>query len=231
MPVARIPRPATVTVTSINNDPEPQPDELATEEDVPLLTAGADLIANDFDGDGDPLEIVSVRNGFGGQVQLNANQTVLFTPSANFFGEARYFYTVDDGRGGQSEQEVSVQVSPVNDAPTARNDKYSNDQVFFLNGQENQPLVIEIAQLLNNDGDIDSAVIELETISFAEFGSVQIVGTTVVFTPDPDHWGEAEFRYVISDDAGLVDDAIVTMFFEPDSPVPPVAAPGQCHHI
>ncbi|MCB1491629.1 MAG: tandem-95 repeat protein, partial [Rhodobiaceae bacterium] len=214
-----------VNVIGINNAPEAAYDTLSTNEDVPLLTAGIDLLANDTDGDGDPLQISSVRSGFGGSVTLNPNQTVLFTPTNNFFGQAHYFYTVSDGQGGEAEARVNIAVSSVNDAPNANNDSYASADVFYLDGVQDTALVIDIANLLSNDGDIDSLTIDLVSISFSDNGLAQIVGDTIVFTPDTGYWGEATFRYVIADTEGLVDDALVTMYFEPTGEAPPVAAP------
>ena len=214
---------ASVSVTPVNNAPEPVADAFTIDEDVPLLVAGSELTANDFDGDGDPLEIISVSRGFGGNVELFANQTVLFSPSANFFGQAHYFYTVDDGEGGQAQTRVDVQVNPVNDAPSAQNDSYTSADVFYLNGTEDVVLAINIADLLGNDSDIDSPVIDLVTIDFSDHGTATIVGTQILFTPDQDYWGEAQFRYLVADDHGITDDALVTMYFEPVGDAPPVA--------
>ena len=215
----------TVYVNPVNNDPEPQPDTLTTAEDTPILTAAADLLANDIEHDGEPLTIVSVRRGTGGSVQLNDNQTVLFTPSANFNGQAHYFYTVDDGQGGLVETRVDIDVTPVNDAPNARDESYSTAGKEFLHGTEDVPLVISITDLLANDSDVDGLTLTLETISFADNGTAVIVGDgTILFTPDQDYWGTATFRYVVSDEGGLVDDATVTLYFDPVGDAPPEAA-------
>ena len=211
-----------VDVTPVNNAPEPTDDNYTINEDEPILFNASELLVNDVERDGDILNVSSVRNGYGGSVELFENDTVLFTPSSDFFGQAHFFYTVDDGQGGLVEARVNMQVDPVNDAPVARNESYLENDVFFLNGTEDVPLSIAMSDLLANDSDIDSSELSLVSISFAENGLAEISGDNIVFTPDADYWGEATFRYVTSD-GELVDDATVTMYFDPVGDAPPLA--------
>ena len=82
-----------LTIEPVNNAPEPQADSISTLEDNPVLTAAVDLLANDIERDGDELTITGVGSAVGGHVVLNENDTILFTPSADFFGAAGYSYT------------------------------------------------------------------------------------------------------------------------------------------
>ncbi|CAN7688252.1 tandem-95 repeat protein [Mesorhizobium sp. LjRoot246] len=210
-----------IDVTPVNDPPAPVADSFTIDEDEPILIAAATLMANDIEHDGDPLHIASVRGGSGGSVQLFENQTVLFTPSANYFGQAYFFYTVDDGQGGLVEARVNVQVDPINDAPNARDDSYTT---FFLNGIEDTPLTISVASLLGNDGDIDGQTLTIQSVSASGNGTAELrADGTIIFTPAADYWGEATFHYVVSDEGGLVDDAAVTMYFAPVGDAPPEA--------
>ncbi|AVX03475.1 iron-regulated protein FrpA [Maritalea myrionectae] len=212
-----------VYVNPVNDVPEPQNDALTIDEDNPYLFNADELLANDIERDGDLLEVTSVRNGSGGIAKLYDNGTILFTPNTNFFGEAYFFYTVDDGQGGLAEARVDLQVNPVNDVPNAQDESYREDDVFFLNGTEDIPLSISISDLLANDYDIDSSSLEIVSISTSENGLAEISGENIIFTPDADYWGEATFNYVVSD-GELVDDARVTLYFGPVGDAPPVAA-------
>ena len=49
---------------------------------------------------------------------LNPNKTITYTPAANYNGPDAFTYTVADGYGGTGAGNVSVNVTPVNDAPT-----------------------------------------------------------------------------------------------------------------
>ncbi len=219
-----------VQVVPVNDAPMTQPDAFIIDEDHPILLPAVDLLGNDSDPDGDLLTIASVRFGFGGSVQLYDNQTILFTPWQDHFGQAWFRYTASDGQGGFTEQRVDIQVNPVNDAPVARDESYADDAGAYLRGVEDAALDIPFAELLKNDYDVDSLTLRLDTISYSENGQAEILDNGVVrFTPEPDYWGVASFRYVVSDAEGRVDDALVTLYFDPVADGPPVAGDDIVH--
>jgi Ca2+-binding RTX toxin-like protein len=106
------------SITSVNDDPAGQDDSFNLNEDdeaTPL-----DVLANDsIDPDaGETLTITAVTQPkTGGTVTLDGGQ-VLFTPEADFNGTATFTYTVSDGNGGEDVRTVTVDVEPVNDAPS-----------------------------------------------------------------------------------------------------------------
>ena len=107
-----------------------------------------DLITNDTDIDGDALALESVSNATGGSVLLNTFGDIVFTASPDFFGTATFEYTVSDGVGGTDTGLVSLNVTPVNDAPTVVDDTgFATD--------EDVTIGISVNDLLANDSDID----------------------------------------------------------------------------
>ena len=66
-----------------------------------LVVAGAALVSNDTDTEGDSLSVTGVSGATGGSAVLAAGD-VTFTPDANLCGNnvAGFNYTVDDGNGG-----------------------------------------------------------------------------------------------------------------------------------
>ncbi len=74
------------------------------------------MLANDADGENDPLAITAVTQGANGMVAID-DGGVIYTPDANFNGSDSFSYTVDDGNGGTDTATVNVTVNPVNDAP------------------------------------------------------------------------------------------------------------------
>jgi hypothetical protein len=57
-----------------------------------------DVLANDSDPNGLPLSIMSfTQPTAGGSVQANTNNTLRFTPTSNFTGDATFTYTIADG--------------------------------------------------------------------------------------------------------------------------------------
>ncbi|MCX6780492.1 MAG: tandem-95 repeat protein, partial [Candidatus Magasanikbacteria bacterium] len=108
----------TVNVAPVNDAPVAVADTLSATEDTPAIYTAAQLTGNDTDVDGDALVIASVTSGAGGTALLNPNGTVSFTPNANFNGAANFTYTVSDGTTSSNAATVTVNVAPVNDAPT-----------------------------------------------------------------------------------------------------------------
>ncbi|WP_229426656.1 DUF4082 domain-containing protein [Microvirga alba] len=83
-----------------------------TSQNTPLTLAAALLLANDTDPDGDPLSITGVSGASNGTVVFNAGlNTITFTPSAGYTGQAGFTYTIGDGRGGTASANVSLNVT------------------------------------------------------------------------------------------------------------------------
>uniref|UniRef100_UPI0004784E19 tandem-95 repeat protein n=1 Tax=Desulfovibrio oxyclinae TaxID=63560 RepID=UPI0004784E19 len=120
---------ATVNITldapdSLTNENPVVNDEAYTvEEDGTLSISAAELLGNDHDLDGDSLVIDSVQGAENGTVEL-VDGNVVFTPDADFNGDASFEYTVSDGKGGSADGSVQVDVTPVNDAPEAIDDEF-----------------------------------------------------------------------------------------------------------
>jgi Ca2+-binding RTX toxin-like protein len=118
-----------LTVREVNDAPTANLDSKTTAEDTPLTFAATTLIANDSVGPanetGQHLTVtgVAATAATHGTVSL-LNGQIVYTPEANYNGEASFNYTiVDDGTtDGQSDPRsglgtVNVTVTPVNDAP------------------------------------------------------------------------------------------------------------------
>ncbi|MGH2532740.1 MAG: Ig-like domain-containing protein [Thermomicrobiales bacterium] len=81
-----------------------------------------DVLANDFDPDGDPLSIVSVSQPAQGTAGINnggaavnaivlaqaGDDTLTYTPDGDFVGSDSFSYTISDGRGGSDTASVSI---------------------------------------------------------------------------------------------------------------------------
>ena len=67
---------------------------------------------NDYDLEGRPLTVSEVTNSSHGQVVINADNTVSYTPYENYFGEDSFTYTVTDGNGCVQSATVSIVNNP-----------------------------------------------------------------------------------------------------------------------
>ncbi len=113
-------KPFIVTVTGSNDLPVLTADNADVVEDASVTI---DVLANDSDVDAsDSLHIISTAGAVNGSVSLIdgselVNDTLLYTPNADFSGVDTFEYTVSDGNGGIVTQTASVNVAARADAP------------------------------------------------------------------------------------------------------------------
>ncbi len=98
-----------------NRPPVAVNDTLSATEDTTASYTATQLLGNDSDPDNDSIFIASVTRGVGGDVTLNPDGTVTFTPDPNFNGSATFTYTVSDGNLLSAPATVTITVAAVND--------------------------------------------------------------------------------------------------------------------
>jgi hypothetical protein len=103
----------TFTWTVTNPAPIAANDTVSTPEDTPVTI---NVLANDSDPDGDPLAVVTAVASIG-QATINPDNTITYTPPANFNGTVTINYTISDGQGGTANAQVTINVTAVQDAP------------------------------------------------------------------------------------------------------------------
>lgn len=201
-----------VDVRAVNDAPVVVADMFTMEEDGVLSVSAADLLLNDTDVDGDDLTLVSVSGAIGGSVTLTDGQ-IVFTPDANFNGDAGFSYSVVDTDGATSEANVLIGVEAINDGPVGASD--------VLTVAEDGILVLTTADLLGNDSDVDGDVLEITSVTALSGGVVELVDGVVTFTPEANYNGEASFSYVVEDGQGGADTVVDTVTVEAvnDGPV------------
>lgn len=139
-----------LTIDPVNDAPVAQNDTgFVTDEDVTLSLAAETLLANDSDVEGDTLNVTGVSNAIGGTVALENGQ-IVFTPDANFYGDASFNYSIADGQGEGGSAIASVTVLPVNDAPIAM------IEIADVSGLEDQAVSFALATNAFTDVDGDS---------------------------------------------------------------------------
>ena len=111
-----------IDVTGINDAVHANSDTAqSTQEDTALTITTESLLANDTDVDNDTLTITSVQDALHGDVRFNTEGNIIFTPDANYAGEATFTYTVSDGQGSTDTTTVTLNVTEdsLSLAPTA----------------------------------------------------------------------------------------------------------------
>ncbi|MGB0835436.1 MAG: tandem-95 repeat protein [Psychrobium sp.] len=121
------------------------------------------LLSNDTDQDGDSLEVVAVKplkSSTKGNVELNDDGTITFTPNGNFKGTATFQYTVSDG---QSTDTATVTVKYQQDK-TAEG-VIVDQNSLNVSGAANieVPMIMPSIEMIDDDGS-ESLIAEMSGI-------------------------------------------------------------------
>jgi len=104
-----------ITVTPVNDAPAVEAAVFAGDEDV--IVEGQ-LAGLDVDGDALTFEVVTPPAA--GELILNANGQLTYTPEANFSGEVGFSWKANDGSTDSTPAIGTFTISPVNDRPVAQ---------------------------------------------------------------------------------------------------------------
>ncbi|EGQ9296475.1 tandem-95 repeat protein [Vibrio parahaemolyticus] len=183
-------------------------DKATVVEDTPTIIK---VLGNDtFEGDGKVVSLDANNGPVNGSVSVNPDGSVTYTPDDNYVGEDTFTYIVTSG--GMSESTtVEVNVTPVNDAPVAKDD--------IATTQEDTAVTIDV---LPNDTDVDGDKLSIQSATVPEAqGKVEIVDGKLVFTPAENFNGHAEITYTVTD-GQLTDEAKVTVTVNPVDDAPTI---------
>ena len=162
-----------VTVTDVNEVPAPTDDRVETREDTPVVI---DVLANDRDPEGDPLQVETVSAAAHGVTGITADGGVAYTPEQDYHGADRFTYVVSDGAGETATGTVTVTVQAVNDAPVAVG--VIPDQVVEEGGDA---VTVDVTPFFD---DIDGDVLTFRAVSSDEaVAAVTLSGAVLTVTP------------------------------------------------
>ncbi len=180
-----------VNVANVNDAPTAVNDTVTVNEDGTITTGN--VLANDFDVDGDDVELVNYDQPEHGTLSYNNDGTFSYTPDANYNGSDSFSYTVTDGNGETHTADVEITVAAVNDAPTAVGDSYTTDE----------DIAITTGNVLENASDIDGDMLSIGSFTQPEHGSVEYNNDgTFTYTPAANYHGTDSFTYTVSDGNG-----------------------------
>ncbi|BDX07569.1 Ig-like domain-containing protein [Planctobacterium marinum] len=194
----------TISVIAQNEPPIAADDNVQTDEDAPVTIAP---LANDTDPDGDPLTL-SILAVSSGSADLNANNTIIYTPVEDFNGTATISYQIADEKGEIDQAVITVTVNPVNDDPIALDDEVSV--------AESETVIL---MPLSNDSDVDGDALSITSVT-ASTGTALFTSNEITYTA-PDTPGIDSISYTISDGNGATATATigVTITNVQDAPV------------
>ncbi|MCS0363295.1 tandem-95 repeat protein, partial [Vibrio diabolicus] len=169
------------------------------------------VLDNDtFEGDDKVVSLDTSKGPANGAVSVNPDGTVTYIPDDNYVGKDTFTYVVTSG-GVSESTTVEVNVTPVNDAPVAKDDTATT--------QEDTAVTIDV---LPNDTDVDGDVLSIDSASVPkEQGTVEVVNGKLVFTPAENFNGDAEITYIVTD-GQLTDEAKVVVTVNPVNDAPTI---------
>ncbi len=178
-----------------------------------------DVIANDFANDGAIKSLLSFTPpaaGTGSVVLDNrgtgalTDDRLIYTPPANFFGDAIFTYTMNDDKAGSqpSTATVTITVTPVNDDPAAVNRTAAGveDEILTVQG------TVITAGLSKGPGeDAQTLTVTGATIQTPNSGSVAVTNGNIVYTPAKDFNGQVLVLYTVTDNGVPAKSASATL--------------------
>ncbi|MBC8095007.1 MAG: immunoglobulin domain-containing protein, partial [Akkermansiaceae bacterium] len=163
------------------------------------------------DSDNDPLTFIIVTPPTNGTITLTASN-LIYTPAANFNGEDRFSYKLNDGFADSNVETVRMIFFPLNDPPTAFSQIATTDEDIAL------PITLGA---LDPDGDALTF-----NVSAPAHGTLSGTPPNLVYTPHTNYFGDDLFTFTARDGSNAVSQlAAVSITVRPinDAPVAKIA--------
>lgn len=196
----------TIIVNPVNDPPNAQNDTASTFKNIPIVI---DVLANDTDVENETLSIVNVTNPLNGEVIINQDNTITYTPNNSYVGVDSFEYVITDGNNGFGTATVGITVNDINQPPVANNDNASLE--------EDTQAVINV---LANDFDPDNDPLSVSILQQPLNGTAVVVSTQIVYTPSANYNGTDSLIYQISDGKNGFASASVSLTILPVNDLP-----------
>jgi VCBS repeat-containing protein len=164
-----------------------------------------------IDLEGDALTFTIATPPANGTLALNpVTGEFVFTPNANYNGVDNFVVTVTDSRGNSSDASFTLNIMPVNDAPTTRDVNLTTDEDTPVNGQVMAEDIDGDTLTYTVSGQPNNGVVSLDPATGA-----------FVYTPNANYNGSDSFVITISDGNGDTIKSTVNIGVTPvnDAPV------------
>ena len=108
----------TLVIQEVNDAPVVADDHFQATQGSPLTVSAPGALANDFDAEGDALNMSVANLPTNGTLVLLSGGGFTYTPAANYVGPDSFTYLVNDGRAFSSIATVSIDVTAGDTRPT-----------------------------------------------------------------------------------------------------------------
>ncbi len=209
-----------VTVLS-SNAPIAQDDVFTGNEDGVitgnLLVDNGNGVDIDYSASGLSTIAATITTTQGGTVVVSANGDFTYTPLSDFDGTDSFTYTLENGVSEQDTGLVTLNVTSVNDGPTAQNDTFTATKNIDLTGD----LLADNGN--GEDTDIETVTLSAtaETITTSNNATVVINSDgTFTYTPATGFIGPDSFNYTLVDTDGGTDVGSVSILVQGPNALP-----------
>ncbi len=189
----------TIQVAPVNDAPVANGQSVTLPEDSfpkSITLTGSDI-------EGSALSYIIVSGPAHGMLSVGSSGNASYRPATNYNGADSFTFKVNDGAADSNVATVTIQVTPVNDAPVAAGDTATT----FRGVPVNIPV-------RSNDTDVDGDVLTVVSVSQGSAGGTVTInggGTGVTLTPRNSFFGQETFTYTVSDGKGGTSAALVTV--------------------
>ncbi|MCH8921734.1 MAG: tandem-95 repeat protein, partial [Planctomycetes bacterium] len=163
------------------------------EDGAATVDTAAGALAGATDADDDPLTARLVDGPLHGTLQLAADGSFVYTPNSDFFGADSFTFVANDGFEDSALGTVTIDVTPVNDAPVAAADEYRvrEGETFDIGAAEG---------VLANDSDVEDDSLSAELRQDVSDGALTLAGDgSFTYVADDGFSGTDAFTYVARD--------------------------------
>lgn len=187
----------------LNNPPQATDDAFNTIEETPLIIPAPGVLDNDTDPEGSILSAWLETPPTTGYLDLQLDGSFTYTPTIDFNGLITFTYLASDG-GKTDLAMVSINITPVNDAPVA-----IDDEVFV---EQDTQLIVNPPGVLGNDYDVDEDPLHAVLDSGPSVGILDFHSDgSFTYTPAAGYIGQVTFTYHASDSQVDSNTATVTI--------------------
>ena len=169
-----------ISVNNVNDAPVANGQSLSTAEDTALS-----ITLSGSDADNDPLAFQVITQPAHGTLTGSA-PALTFEPEANYNGTDSFTFVVNDGTVDSAPATVTIDITPVNDAPVA-------------NPQELTTAKDTALTITMTGSDIEGSTLSFTVQSGPSSGTLTGSGASRVYTPNAGFIGDDSFTFVVND--------------------------------
>ncbi|MBN1137301.1 MAG: cadherin-like domain-containing protein [Anaerolineae bacterium] len=169
-----------IIVAPTNQAPTANPQSVSTAEDTPL-----GIVLTGSDPDCDPITYSVVSGPSHGALSGTA-PNLTYTPAANYYGADGFTFVVSDSLVSSEPATVTIDVTPVNDAPVA-----NPQSVTTVQGRA-------VAITLTG-WDVEGDEITYHVVTQPDHGALGGTAPNLIYMPAPGYTGSDSFAFIVND--------------------------------